>query len=334
MRITTLGPLAVDGKPVGGKRLAAVIRELVEARGHPVSGAALVEAVWQGDPPEDTAGAVQALISRVRRLGVPVLAVPGGYRTPTEQVESDVVAARALADRARAALRDGDPAVAAAMADQARAIFAEVPDLTGAEAARLFADVVAVRAECALAGVGPYEEGDLRRLAARTPPDEPAAALLVRVLAAQGRDAEALDVVERLRAELADRYGTDPSPVLTDVHLALLRGELTAARPRRSARSVMPASWRRPGTALLGRERDLAAVVAGLAEAPLVTIVATGGAGKTRLAAEVARRAPGAVRVIELAGLRTPEEVAPAVLSALGGSETTTGLAPVTVTVS
>ena len=242
MRITTLGPLAVDGKPVGGKRLAAVIRELVEARGHPVSAAALVEAVWQGDPPEDAAGAVQALISRVRRLGVPVLAVPGGYRTPTEQVESDVVAARALADRARAALRDGDPAVAAAVAGEARAIFAEVPDLTGAEAARLFADVVAVRAECALAGVGPYEEGDLRRLAARTPPDEPAAALLVRVLAAQGRDAEALEVVERLRAELADRYGTDPSPVLTDVHLALLRGELTAARPRRSARSVMPAS--------------------------------------------------------------------------------------------
>jgi predicted ATPase/DNA-binding SARP family transcriptional activator len=330
VRITTLGPLAVDGTPVRGERLAAVIRELVEARGRAVSTAALVDVVWQGDPPEDAAGAVQALVSRVRRLGLPVLAVPGGYRTPADAVDTDAGAARARADRARAALRDGDPASARAAADEARALFPEVPDLTAAEPARLFAEVAALRAECALAGFGQYQEDDLRRLVERTPPDEPAAALLVRVLAAQGRDAEALDVVERLRTELADRYGTDPSPVIAEVHLALLRGELSlapAAPSRRAARSVMPASWRRPGTALVGRDDDLAAVEADLAQAPLVTIVATGGAGKTRLAAEVARRAPGAVRVVELAGLRTPEEVAPAVASAVGGAEAATVLA-------
>ena len=57
-----------------------------------------------------------------------------------------------------------------------------------------------------------------------------------------------------------------------------------------------------------------------------MTIVATGGAGKTRLAAEVARRAAAAgraVRVIELAGLRSPDEVLPTVLAALGGADTT-----------
>ena len=57
-----------------------------------------------------------------------------------------------------------------------------------------------------------------------------------------------------------------------------------------------------------------------------MTIVATGGAGKTRLAAEVARRTAAAgrpVRVIELAGLRSPDEVLPAVLAALGGADTT-----------
>ncbi|MFI5930688.1 ATP-binding protein [Actinoplanes sp. NPDC051494] len=328
MRITTLGPLAVDGTPVGGKRLAVVVRELVAARGRAVSAAALADAVWQGDPPEDTTGAVQALVSRVRRLGVPVVAVPGGYRTPADAVETDIGAARELAARARAALRAGDPAAARTAADAARALFPEVPDLTGTEVARLFADVAAVRAECALAGAGAHEQDDLRRLAGRTPPDEPAAALLVRVLAAQGRDAEALDVVARLRADLADRYGTDPSPVVADVHLALLRGELTGTGPRRAVRSVMPASWRRPGTVLVGRERDVTAVGSALATAPLVTVVATGGAGKTRLAAEVARRATGAVRVVELAGLRLPEQVAPAVLTALGGSETTTALAP------
>ncbi|MET8280643.1 BTAD domain-containing putative transcriptional regulator [Micromonospora sp. NPDC005174] len=329
MQITILGPLAVDGRPVRGERLAAVLRALVDARGRAVSTSLLVDAVWAGAPPDDATGAVQALVSRVRRLGLPVVAVPGGYRLPPEQVTVDAVEARALVDHGRAALRTGDARAARDSADRARALFPEVPEIVSADDTRLFADVAALRAEAALVGAGPYDEADLRRLAARTPPDEPSAALLVRVLAVQGREAEALEVVERLRDELADRYGTDPSPVITQVHLALLRGELTApavvAPPRPPARVVLPAAWRRPMTALLGRERDVEALDAALDESALVTIVATGGAGKTRLAAEVTRRAAAAgqgVRVVELAGLRSPDEVLPTVLAALGGADT------------
>lgn len=330
MQITTLGPLAVDGQPVRGERLAAVLRALVDARGRAVSVNLLVDAVWDGAPPDDATGAVQALVSRVRRLGLPVVAVPGGYRLPAEEIAVDAVEARALVDQARTVLRCGDSRAARGLADQARALFPEVPELVSAEDTRLFADVAALRAQAALAGVGPFDEVDLGRLIARTPPDEPSAALLVRVLAAQGREAEALEVVERLRADLADRYGTDPSPVITDVHLALLRGELTAppmaTPPRQPARITLPAAWRRAMAALVGRERDVEAITGALTETPVVTIVATGGAGKTRLAAEVARRtaaAGRAVRVIELAGLRSPDEVLPTVLAALGGADTT-----------
>ncbi|KAB1941155.1 transcriptional regulator [Micromonospora sp. ALFpr18c] len=329
MQITILGPLAVNGRPVRGERLAAVVRALVDARGRAVSTALLVEAVWDGTPPDDATGAVQALVSRVRRLGLPVGAVPGGYRLPVDEVTVDAVEARVLVDRATAALRCGDVHAARGSADQARALFPEVPELDAAEDVRLLADVAALRARAALDGAGPFDEADLRRLVARTPPDEPSAALLVRVLAAQGRDAEALEVIERLRGELADRYGTDPSPVITDVHLALLRGELTAPAvatpPRQPARITLPTAWRRSLTTLVGRERDVEAVAGALTETALVTIVATGGAGKTRLAAEVARRAAAAgqaVRVIELAGVRSPEEVLPTVLAALGGADT------------
>ncbi|MHA4951726.1 BTAD domain-containing putative transcriptional regulator [Micromonospora sp. SD19] len=330
MQIATLGPLAVDGQPVRGERLAAVLRALVDARGRAVSVTLLVDAVWDGAPPDDATGAVQALVSRVRRLGLPVVAVPGGYRLPAEEITVDAVEARALTDQARTVLRCGDVRAARGLADQARALFPEVPELVGAEDTRLFADVAALRAEAALAGVGPFDEADLGRLVARTPPDEPSAALLVRVLAAQGREAEALELVERLRADLADRYGTDPSPVITAAHLALLRGELTAppvaTPPRQPARITLPAAWRRPMAALVGREGDVETITGALTEAPVVTIVATGGAGKTRLAAEVARRtaaAGRAVRVIELAGLRSPDEVLPTVLAALGGADTT-----------
>ncbi|MFF5180559.1 BTAD domain-containing putative transcriptional regulator [Micromonospora sp. NPDC000316] len=329
MQITILGPLAVDGRPVRGERLAAVVRALVDARGRAVSSSLLVEAVWDGTPPDDATGAVQALVSRVRRLGLPVLAVPGGYRLPAEEVTVDAVRARTLADEAHVALRAGDAHAARAAADEARALFPEVPELGSADDAHLFADIAALRARTALAGAGPFDEVDMRRLVARTPPHEPSAALLVRMLAAQGREAEALEVVERLRDDLADRYGTDPSPVIAQVHLELLRGELTApsaaAPHRQPARITLPAAWRRPVTALVGRERDVEAVRAALTEAALVTVVATGGAGKTRLAVEVARRTVAAgrpVRVVELAGLRSPDEVLPTVLAVLGGAET------------
>lgn len=333
MQITTLGPLAVDGRPVRGERLTAVVRELVDARGRAVSVAALVDVVWDGDPPEDVTGAVQALVSRVRRLGLPVVAGAGGYRVPADEVHVDAVEARSLADRARAALRAGDAAGARRWADEARALFPEVPELAGGDAVRLLADIADLRAQAAFAGEGPFHEADLRRLATHTPPDEPSAALLVRVLAAQGRNAEALDVVEELRAELAERYGTDPSPVVERVHLALLRGELAAETPAPEPaperapprRAHLPAAWRRPGTALVGRDADVAAVTSALSAAPLVTVVATGGAGKTRLAAEIARRAVAegrSVRVIELAGLRSPDEVLPSVLTAIGADTT------------
>jgi len=361
VHVTTLGPLAIDGRPVRGERLAAVVRELVGARGHAVSVGALVDAVWDGEPPDDATGAVQALVSRVRRLGLDVRSVPGGYRLSADGLEVDADEARTLVGAARSALTHGDPTTAADLAARARALLPTAPD--DPAAVHLLADAADAAARAALATGGPYDETDLRRLATRTPPDEPSVALLVRVLAAQGRDAEAHEVVEALRRELADRYGTDPSAVVQDAHLALLRGELgptsTPAHPTRAtddparadradrtgtlrdelvvrtarrpaATTRLPAAWRRPAAPLLGRDDDVAAVTAALREAPVVTVVATGGAGKTRLAAEVARHAVEAgtaVHVVELAGLRTGDDVLPAVLGELGGPDATLDLA-------
>ncbi|GEA79697.1 AfsR/SARP family transcriptional regulator [Cellulomonas uda] len=346
MQVTTLGPLALDGRPVRGERLAAVVRELVAARGHAVSVRALVEAVWDGAPPDDETGAVQALVSRVRRLGMAVESVPGGYRVPREGLVVDADEVRALVVAARTALAADDTAAARAHATAARALLPATPQ--DATAVRLLADTADVAARAALRSGGPFDDDDLRLLATRTPPDEPATALLVHVLAAQGRDAEALEVVEALRRDLAERYGTDPSPVVQDAHLALLRGELGRpsatttpavpdapppgesspdASPDASQRGPvrLPRAWRRPATPLVGREADVAAVTAALGAGPVVTVVAAGGAGKTRLAAEVARLAAErgeSVHVVELAGLRSGDDVLPALLGELGGAET------------
>jgi predicted ATPase len=84
----------------------------------------------------------------------------------------------------------------------------------------------------------------------------------------------------------------------------------TAARP--AARSTIPL----PLTALVGRQAELAAIAQQLATSRLVTIIGTGGAGKTRLAIESALRVPSAI-LVELAPVGAGE-VLGAVLTASG----------------
>lgn len=69
----------------------------------------------------------------------------------------------------------------------------------------------------------------LEALAAERPLNEKITTLLMRTLAATGRQAEALAVYETLRGRLADELGLDPGRDLRAVHLEVLRGEVKAA---------------------------------------------------------------------------------------------------------
>lgn len=77
-----------------------------------------------------------------------------------------------------------------------------------------------------------------------------------------------------------------------------------------------------PLTAMVGRERELEALDAQLARNRLVTILGTGGTGKTRLATEAAR-ARGDAIIVELAPAG-PADVAAAILGAVGREIRTT----------
>ncbi|MYR55211.1 hypothetical protein GTY54_02775, partial [Streptomyces sp. SID625] len=74
-----------------------------------------------------------------------------------------------------------------------------------------------------------------------------------------------------------DELGTDPSPELAALHLELLRGREPGSRP-----PALPAQL----TRFVGRDAELAAVAAHLADpgSRLITLTGPGGAGKTRLA--------------------------------------------------
>jgi predicted ATPase len=76
--------------------------------------------------------------------------------------------------------------------------------------------------------------------------------------------------------------------------------------------SAIPA----PLTGLIGRTEELAAVAAAVTRSRLTTIIGTGGAGKTRIAVEVARHSPAAV-LVELAPV-TADELWAALVGAVG----------------
>ncbi len=101
-----------------------------------------------------------------------------------------------------------------------------------------------------------------------------------------------------------------PSAELQEAHLAVLRGEVAAPRHEGN----LPAAR----TSFVGREADLQRAGDLLARHRLVTLVGTGGAGKTRLAVELAARTPGTAWLVELASLGDADGLAPAVLGALG----------------
>ncbi len=335
-----LGPLQVlrDGQDVTppGVRLRALLCRLAVDAGRRVSADELAEAVWADALPSEPTNALQSLVSRLRRaLGSAGLVTqePTGYRLAVAEEDVDAArlrleVARGVAAQAAGDLDDAAAAYAAALAlwrgdplvDAGDAAYVSA-QVRGWEALRL--DAARGRAECALAtGTAGSVVDPLVELVEAHPLDERLRLLLMRALAATGRSAEALAAYEDARRVLADELGTDPGPALGALHLQLLRGEVEPAPvpPERASarRSNLPA--RR--TSFVGRQADLDRVLGALGTSRLVTVVGTGGAGKTRLAVEAATRwleaGDGSAWLVELAPVTEPGGVADAALGALG----------------
>ncbi|MFF8269255.1 BTAD domain-containing putative transcriptional regulator [Streptomyces sp. NPDC016562] len=330
---------------VGGARLRALLTALALRPGRVVPAHLLVAQVWDGDPPADAVAALQALVARLRRaLGhAAVRSAEGGYQLAAEREDVDLYRFERLVRDAAAAPQ---PAEAAALYEEALALWrgpalADLPD-PAAEAARweaVRADARRGRLAAALA-LGEVERSlpELTALCAQQPLDEPLQALRIRALRDAGRPAQALAAYDTVRRELADRLGTDPGPALRALHAELLSPP-AAAGPAADAPPPAPApadcaaasgqgNLRARLTTFVGREDDIRVIGDDLARARLVTLLGPGGAGKTRLSQEAAEAHeargdwPDGVWLVELAPVDDPEDVAEAVLAALGARET------------
>jgi predicted ATPase/DNA-binding SARP family transcriptional activator len=321
---------------VPGARLRALLVALALEPGHVVSKATLIDWIWGERPPADTANALQRLVSRLRKaLPEGLIEVqPGGYRLTVEPEAVDAVRFEHLVAQARGA--EGPRRVqllrealalwrGAAMAD----VDLEDSEALDAAIARLERLRLAALEDRFDAEVGLGQAGELiaelTDLVAAHPMRERLVAALMRALAAAGRDTEALLTYERIRETLADQLGVDPSPELSALHVALLRGELG----RRE--EVRKTNVRAELTSFVGREAEVAAVRALIGEGRLTTLIGPGGSGKTRLATETARTLlgdlPDGVWLVELAAIGTDGDVAQATLAALGLRDALLGVA-------
>lgn len=216
-----------------GAQGRALFAYLCLNRTRPVTRDEAIEALWGDQLPSAPAVALNALLSKLRRViggdrlegkGVLRMRLPLGAAV-------DVELALDLLHRSRTALASGDWAGAWTPA-HVILLRGFMPGHAGPwiEATRRELDDALIDAlECAVKaklGIGGREVEHADRLArmlvVRAPYRESGHALLMRVLAARGNVAEALRVFDELRVRLREELGIAPGAALQELHRSLL----------------------------------------------------------------------------------------------------------------
>ncbi|MDQ4109473.1 MAG: helix-turn-helix domain-containing protein, partial [Actinomycetota bacterium] len=274
VRINVLGPFEVSRGGVAvsiGRSQRALLARLALSALDAVDRVDLADILQESSSAQpDASRLVPTRITRIRRLIEPtgerlVVATPLGYRLVATSDQLDLARFRALVEQARSASPDD----ALALLEQAVALWRgelDVAELRSHPAA------VAVTDECVRAAshfaelareLGQAERAlrPLQSMASVMELHEPLHADLIETLAGTGRQADALEAYERVRRDLRDHLGIDPSQRLRDAHLAVLRQRRSV--PTRSPSAVaqqVPAA----STRFVGREAHFARVAAAL----------------------------------------------------------------------
>ncbi|MET1049749.1 MAG: BTAD domain-containing putative transcriptional regulator [Acidimicrobiales bacterium] len=318
MEVRLLGSLEVvaAGRVVDipGARLRALVVLLALDAGRVVSVDRLLDALYGEDLPQRAGNALQQVVSKLRRhlddageTADRLVTRPPGYLLAVDPDDVDALRFERLLDHGRGAAAEGDPARASRIFGEALGLWRGEPlaDLSvdavalplraRFEELRLTAIEDRVDADLAL-GHHVALVADLEGLVAAAPLRERRWSQLMLALYRAGRQADALRAYRTAHETLVDELGIEPSPELRRLEAAVLAQDPSLDFPEGSSPSpvrtpLRHATVRRPLTPCLGREDEQAQLEDLLVEHRLVTVVGTGGAGKTRLALEVAHTA-------------------------------------------
>lgn len=320
-----LGPFEVDIDITPRSQAQRVIASaLVLDVGIVVTADRLAELVWGDDQPADSSAALQSHVSRLRRVlpdGIEILAEGSGYviKAPPDRI--DIVRFEANHQRACAA-NDDESRLQATEAALALWRGNPYPDLDDprATAQRIalleqHRELTELRAE-SLVRLGRPGEAISGLEAARidNPMSERAVEWLMRAYAGSGRKTDALDAFTRLRTDLVEQTGLDPSPGLRELETAIITGEFVGFAPTAGSLSAERPKIAIPASTFIGRDAEVEAIAEVLRQSRIVSLVGPGGVGKSRLALHVAAATAGhfdeVVDVVELAALQQGDQLA------------------------
>jgi DNA-binding SARP family transcriptional activator/ABC-type branched-subunit amino acid transport system substrate-binding protein len=244
-----------------------------------VSADRLIDELWGDDPPQDASAALQAHVSRLRKLLEPerdgeprvIRTVPPGYTIQVRDEELDLLRFQSLVAEARARLDGGDAAGAATTLREALSPWRGRPlaDLENEPFARdpireldeMWLDAVELRLDAELAtGRNADLVRELSALARRYPLREQIRRQLMLALYRSGRQAEALEAYADLRRTLVEELGLEPSRESRALQEAMLRQDPELELRRPGVARLVPRGRRRLGLALAGALAALALV--------------------------------------------------------------------------
>jgi DNA-binding SARP family transcriptional activator len=332
-----------------------ILVALVLRHGHTVPSDFLVELLWGDELPRNPANALQIQVSYLRKTlgsadpsGAGVLETrAGGYALVVDPEQIDAyrfeAASRVFpplpavrsATELRSALDEVDRALALWRGDALE----DVADMefAGGEIARLdeLRWLATERRTDVLLRLGRHGDtlGELAELVRQMPLRERFHEQLVLALYRSGRQADALRAYGQARRTLVEELGIDPGVDLRDLERRILDQDpalewvapqepapaavVTAVEPsppprRTSGRLPVPVS------ALVGREEQITRLEHLLERNRAVTLTGPAGAGKTRLAIEVAARHRQQSCYVDFSPIDDPGLVAPTVAAAAG----------------
>ncbi|MEE6263082.1 AfsR/SARP family transcriptional regulator [Plantactinospora sonchi] len=268
LRFAVLGPVRVwrDGRPVrlNGVRPRALLAALLLRPNRAVPLDALVELLWDRDPPASAIANLRTYATRLRTAicGSPdagrdrLVTAGGGYLLRTGPHDVDLHAFTERLRLGRAALAAGAPGPAATQLGAALALWrgepaSDVPR-TPAFASRLTAldELRQIAVECHLQarlnlGGGADLVDELRRLTQAHPTREALWGQLMLAHYRCGDVATALATYQRAQATLRSHLGLDPGSELVGLHRAMLsRDPRLDPRPERSGRTTVDENLR------------------------------------------------------------------------------------------
>ncbi len=310
--------------PIRGDQAAAVLAALALRPGQPVPVDVLVDVAWGDAMPARVDNALQAMITRLRRIvGRELITSHGtGYQLHVSAQAVDAEAFAAAVEVAGAAMRRGDFSRALRVLDRALGQWRDSL-LAGCELRgtllvervrldELHAAAVEERVD-ALLGLGEHGRvHEIGVLVDEEPLRERRWAQLMLALYRSGRQADALATYQRLRAVLDDELGIDPSPSVAALHQRVLQQDpeldwqppVTAARPTNLSGD----------SAFVGRDDLVKTLLSTVRDGHDAVLVGPGGAGKTSLAREALARldvgeAPGGAWFVDVGAATSAADV-------------------------